>query len=143
MAGGRAEIWPAPASLRQCLPLCPRRGVRFLTPAQDRAFVSDMANHLNTFFAAMADPTRRAVIEQLTAGRATVTALAAPHDMALPSFMRHLKVLEDAGLVRTVKKGRVRTCVIEPAPLIEAQGWLEWQRAVWESRNPREDTPQD
>lgn len=96
-----------------------------------------MTNHLSNFFAAMADPTRRAVIEQLTAGRATVTELAAPHDMALPSFMRHLKVLEDAGLVRSVKKGRVRTCVIEPAPLIEAQGWLAWQRAVWEGRTDR------
>ncbi len=85
----------------------------------------------------MADPTRRAVIEQLTAGRATVSELAAQHDMALPSFMRHLKVLEDAGLVRSVKKGRVRTCVIEPGPLIEAQGWLAWQRAVWEGRNDR------
>ncbi len=96
-----------------------------------------MTAELDRFFAAMADPTRRAVIEQLTAGRATVTELAEPHDMALPSFMRHLKVLEDAGLVRSVKRGRVRTCVIEPAPLIEAQGWLEWQRAVWEGRNDR------
>ncbi len=98
-----------------------------------------MSAELDQFFAAMADPTRRAVIEQLTAGRATVSALAASHDMALPSFMRHLKVLEDAGLVRSVKKGRVRTCVIEPRPLIEAQGWLEWQRAVWEGRNDATD----
>jgi DNA-binding transcriptional ArsR family regulator len=70
----------------------------------------------------------------LARGPATVTALAAPHDIALPTFMRHLKVLESAGLVRSAKKGRVRTCHIEPAPLMEIQGWLEWQRRVWDNR---------
>ncbi|MDC1397948.1 metalloregulator ArsR/SmtB family transcription factor [Octadecabacter sp.] len=82
----------------------------------------------------MSDPTRRAVVERLARGPATVTALAAPHDIALPTFMRHLKVLESAGLVRSAKKGRVRTCHIEPAPLMEIQGWLEWQRRVWDNR---------
>lgn len=98
-----------------------------------------MTNQLDTFFAALADPTRRAVIERLAGGPATVTELAQPHDMALPSFMRHLHVLETTGLVRSVKKGRVRTCHIEAAPLIEAQGWLAWQRAVWEGRLDRLD----
>ncbi|SEW27076.1 transcriptional regulator, ArsR family [Cognatiyoonia koreensis] len=98
-----------------------------------------MANQLNAFFSALSDPTRRAVIERLASGEATVSALAAPHDMALPTFLRHLKVLEDSGLVRTVKKGRVRTCHIETGPLIEAQGWLAWQRAVWEGRMDRLD----
>jgi DNA-binding transcriptional ArsR family regulator len=96
-----------------------------------------MANYLNSFFSALSDPTRRAVIERLAGGPASVSDLAAPHDMALPTFLRHLKVLEDSGLVRSVKKGRVRTCHIEAQPLIEAQGWLAWQRAVWEGRNER------
>lgn len=85
----------------------------------------------------MADPTRRAVIEQLASGPATVSSLHAPHDMALPTFLRHLKVLENTGIVRSVKKGRVRTCHIEAAPLIEAQGWLAWQREIWETRMDR------
>ena len=93
-----------------------------------------MTNQLDTFFGAMADPTRRAVIERLASGPASVSELHAPHQMALPTFMRHLRVLEDTGIVRSIKKGRVRTCHIEAAPLIEAQGWLAWQREIWESR---------
>ena len=93
-----------------------------------------MNRDLNTSFAALADPTRRAVIERLVTGPATVSDLARPHSMALPTLMRHLKTLEDCGLVRSVKRGRVRTCHIEAAPLMELQGWLEWQRRVWETR---------
>ena len=93
-----------------------------------------MANKLDTSFSALSDPTRRAVIEQLVRGPTSVSDLAAPHNIALPTFMRHLRVLEDCGLVRSVKKGRVRTCHIEAAPLMEVQGWLEWQRRVWEGR---------
>ncbi|MDB4214086.1 metalloregulator ArsR/SmtB family transcription factor [Octadecabacter sp.] len=93
-----------------------------------------MQTHLDTALSALSDPTRRAVVERLARGPATVTVLAAPHDIALPTFMRHLKVLESAGLVRSAKKGRVRTCHIEPAPLMEIQGWLEWQRRVWDNR---------
>ncbi len=96
-----------------------------------------MTNQLNAFFSALSDPTRRSVIEKLAGGPATVTELAEPHDIALPTFLRHLKVLEDSGIVRSVKKGRVRTCHIEAAPLIEAQGWLAWQRQVWENRFDR------
>ena len=98
-----------------------------------------MANHLNSFFSALSDPTRRAIIERLCNGRASVKTLAEPHDMALPTFLRHLKVLEEAGIVRTIKRGRVRTCQLDPAPLIEAQGWLEWQRQLWEGRLDRLD----
>lgn len=99
-----------------------------------------MANqHLDLVFSTLSDATRRAVVERLVSGPASVTELAAPHDMALPTFMRHLKVLESAGLVRSVKKGRVRTCHIEAAPLIEVQGWLAWQRQVWEQRLDRLD----
>lgn len=98
-----------------------------------------MDNHLDHFFAAMADPTRRAVIERLTMGAAPVSDLAAPHDMALPSFLKHLKKLEEAGLVRTIKTGRVRMVHLEPAPLAEAEDWLNRQRRVWEGRLDRLD----
>ncbi len=93
-----------------------------------------MQQSLDALFSALADPTRRAIIERLARGRATVSELAAPHAMALPSFMRHLKVLETAGLVRSVKKGRVRSFRIDAAAILEAQGWLAWQREVWERR---------
>ncbi|MEJ6399092.1 ArsR/SmtB family transcription factor [Yoonia sp. 208BN28-4] len=96
-----------------------------------------MSQQLNAFFAAVSDPTRRAVVERLASGSATVSELAAPHPIALPTFMRHLKVLEDSGIVRSVKKGRVRTCHIEAEPLIAAQGWLAWQREIWEGRLDR------
>ena len=71
-----------------------------------------MTQQLDSFFGAMADPTRRAVIERLAASPASVSELHKPHPMALPTFLRHLKVLEDTGIVRSVKKGRVRTCYI-------------------------------
>lgn len=96
-----------------------------------------MTTTLDTTFAALSDPTRRAVVERLARGPASVTDLAAPHDIALPTFMRHLKVLEASGLVRSAKKGRVRTCHIEATPMMELQGWLEWQRRVWEGRIDR------
>ena len=92
-----------------------------------------MPNDLNRFFSALSDSTRRAVIEHLARGPASVTELHAAHKMALPTFMRHLKVLEDSGLIRSVKKGRVRTCQIDPQALSAAQGWLEWQREVLET----------
>jgi DNA-binding transcriptional ArsR family regulator len=96
-----------------------------------------MAHDLTYTLSALTDPTRRAVVERLAMGPASVSSLAAPHAMALPTFMRHLKILEDCGLVRSVKKGRVRTCHIAAGPLMELQGWLEWQRRVWESRVDR------
>ncbi|MGR3492876.1 MAG: ArsR/SmtB family transcription factor [Shimia sp.] len=96
-----------------------------------------MANHLDSFFAALADPTRRAIHERLTKGPAPVSALHAPHDIALPTFLKHLSKLEAAGLVRSEKKGRVRTVHIEAAPLAIAETWLSQQRAVWEGRIDR------
>lgn len=96
-----------------------------------------MAHDLTLAFSALSDPTRRAVVERLAMGPASVSSLAAPHAMTLPTFMRHLKTLENCGLVRSVKKGRVRTCHIEAAPLMELQGWFEWQRRVWEGRVDR------
>ncbi|NNJ69608.1 MAG: helix-turn-helix transcriptional regulator [Boseongicola sp.] len=96
-----------------------------------------MTNNLDTFFGAMSDPTRRAVIERLVTGPAPVSELHAPHDIALPTFLRHLKVLEDSGLVRSEKKGRVRTVHIEAAPLAVAEDWLQNQRLIWEGRIDR------
>lgn len=100
-----------------------------------------MSNDLDLFFAAMSDPTRRAVIERLAIGPASVSVLHEPHNMALPTFMRHLHVLEKTGIVRSIKKGRVRMCSIETGPLVAVQGWLAWQRAIWENRDatPRVD----
>ncbi|GGF70551.1 MULTISPECIES: ArsR/SmtB family transcription factor [Mameliella] len=96
-----------------------------------------MANHLDSFFGAMADPTRRAVIERLVGGPAPVSELHAPHDMALPSFLKHLRKLESAGLIRSEKQGRVRMVHIEAAPLAEAEHWLARQRRLWEEQTDR------
>lgn len=99
-----------------------------------------MTNNLDQLFTAMSDPTRRAVIERLvTGGPAAVSALHAPHDIALPTFLRHLKVLEASGLVRTEKAGRVRTVHLEAAPLAAAEHWLNRQRRMWEGRLDRLD----
>ncbi|MEM1101433.1 MAG: metalloregulator ArsR/SmtB family transcription factor [Pseudomonadota bacterium] len=96
-----------------------------------------MANNLDTFFSALSDPTRRAVIERLTEGPAPVTELHAPHGIALPTFMKHLSKLEAAGLVRSEKKGRVRTVHIEAGPLAAAEAWISKQRNLWEGRLDR------
>ncbi|MGP6087364.1 ArsR/SmtB family transcription factor [Antarctobacter jejuensis] len=96
-----------------------------------------MANQLDSFFGALADPTRRAVIERLIAGPAPVSDLHAPHDMALPSFLKHLNKLEAAGLVRSEKQGRSRIVHIEAAPLATAEDWLARQRQIWEARTDR------
>lgn len=99
--------------------------------------VSHMTNQqtrLNDTFHALADPTRRAVLAALGAGPATVSDLAQPFDMALPTFLQHLKVLEECGLVRSKKVGRVRTCQIKPKALAEAEDWLGAQRSLWTKR---------
>ncbi|GGL68263.1 ArsR/SmtB family transcription factor [Wenxinia marina] len=98
-----------------------------------------MTNSLDAFYSALSDPTRRAVIERLVRGPAPVSELHAPHDIALPTFLRHLKVLEAAGLVRSEKAGRVRTVHIEALALADAEGWIERQRRIWEARLDRLD----
>jgi DNA-binding transcriptional ArsR family regulator len=85
-------------------------------------------------FHALADPTRRAVLERLSIGVAPVSELAEPFDMALPSFLQHLKVLESCGLVRSRKSGRIRTYQMSPRPLRAAEGWMSKRRALWERR---------
>src|SRR6266511_1848705 len=89
---------------------------------------------LNRVFQALADPTRRAVLERLSGGPAPVSELAQPFKMALPSFSQHLVVLENCGLVRSRKTGRVRTYRLAPRPLKVAEHWMAMQRAHWERR---------
>lgn len=96
-----------------------------------------MPTQIDAIFAALADPTRRAVVEQLAEGAQPVTALAGPHDMALPSFLRHIEVLEAAGLVATRKQGRRRMVALKPRALDPIDGWLDGQRALWEGRLAR------
>ena len=89
---------------------------------------------LSAVFQALADPTRRAVLERLGRGPAAMTELAAPFDMALPSFSQHLDVLERSGLVRSHKSGRVRTYELTARRLKSAENWLARQRVLWERR---------
>ena len=90
--------------------------------------------HLPTVFGALADPTRLAVVERLVAGPASVSELAAPFDMAGPSFLKHLKVLEEAGVVATEKTGRVRTVRLAPETLGWVETWVRQHRRTWERR---------
>ncbi|WP_239134009.1 ArsR/SmtB family transcription factor [Rugosimonospora africana] len=92
---------------------------------------------LDRVFQALADPTRRSMVERLVRGPAPVRELAQPFAMSLPAVMQHLQVLEACGLVRTEKVGRVRTCHIEPAGLRMAEDWLGDQRTGWERRLDR------
>jgi DNA-binding transcriptional ArsR family regulator len=85
-------------------------------------------------FHALADPTRRAVVQRLGKGEATVSELAAPFDMALPSFLKHLGVLEQSHLITSRKSGRVRTCVLQRDSLMAAERWFSEQRALWQNR---------
>ena len=91
-----------------------------------------MNNELDKTFAALADPARRAMIERLVIGPATVSELAIPLPMSLPAVMLHLKVLEEAGLVTSRKTGRVRTCRIDPDRLSLAEHWVAARRIMWE-----------
>ncbi|WP_110031004.1 ArsR/SmtB family transcription factor [Hoeflea marina] len=99
-----------------------------------------MENHssdLDSAFHALADPTRRAVVSRLTRGPAPVSELARPFAMGLPSFMKHLRVLEADGLIRTEKRGRVRTCRIDAGRLAAAESWLAQQRVEWQAAADR------
>lgn len=91
-------------------------------------------------FYALSNATRRKVLERLSVGPATVSALAAPFDMKLPSFVQHLSVLEQSRLVKSKKRGRVRTYEIVPERFRVAEDWLSRQRQLWEARLDRFDT---
>ncbi|HEV3047566.1 MAG TPA: metalloregulator ArsR/SmtB family transcription factor [Solirubrobacteraceae bacterium] len=88
-------------------------------------------------FGALADPSRRAMVDRLIEGPASVSELAKPLAMSLPAVVQHLHVLEDSGLVRSRKLGRVRTCTIEPAALGTAERWIAQRRRTWEERLDR------
>ncbi len=92
---------------------------------------------LNGVFQALADPTRRAVLGRLGQGPASISELAKPFDMALPSFMKHIHFLEESGWIQTRKEGRVRTCVIEKKSFAVVEAWLSEQRDIWEGRTDR------
>lgn len=94
---------------------------------------------LSLLFHALSDPTRRAILARLAKGPAGVSELADPSGLRLPTVMRHLAVLEEAGLITTAKDGRVRSCVFVPTGLAPVQGWLDEHRAIWEARLDRLD----
>lgn len=89
-------------------------------------------DHLTATFAALADPTRRAILARLASGETSVTALAEPFDMSLPAVSKHLKVLQRAGLVTRGKAAQWRPCRLEAGPLKDAAAWLEHYRRHWE-----------
>ncbi len=96
--------------------------------------VNYSAPRLDSVFAALADPTRRAILARLARHESTVTDLAEPFPISLPAIAKHLHVLEQAGLVRSEKEGRIRYCRLEPKPLREATAWLDHYRNFWEER---------
>jgi len=97
------------------------------------------ADHLSATFAALADPTRRAILSRLATGEASVTELAEPFEISLPAISKHLKVLERSGLITRSRDAQWRPCRIEARPLAEADGWLENYRRIWEASFQRLD----
>ena len=98
------------------------------------------SDRLSNTFAALADPTRRAILARLAAGEASVTELAKPFEMSMPAISKHLKVLERAGLIARGREAQWRPCRIQAKPLAEADGWLEGYRRFWEGRYQRLDS---
>lgn len=90
------------------------------------------ARRLDRTFAALADPTRRRILEHLARGERNVTELARPHAMSLPAVSKHLRVLEQAGLLRRRRVGRIHTMQLQPEPLQQATAWIEYHRKFWE-----------
>jgi DNA-binding transcriptional ArsR family regulator len=99
-----------------------------------------MADQLSTTFAALADPTRRAILARLATGEYSVTALAEPFDMSLPAVSKHLRVLERAGLIARGREAQWRPCRLQAEPLREVVDWAERYRHLWEGRLDRLDT---
>lgn len=90
------------------------------------------ATELDAVFAALSHPIRRSIVERLSAGECTVSDLAQPHDVSLPAISRHLRVLEEAGLLEQTPEGRVRRCHLNARPLSAAFGWIVQYRLFWE-----------
>jgi DNA-binding transcriptional ArsR family regulator len=99
--------------------------------------MAQYSSGLDTVFGALSDPTRRLVIGELGRGPASVSDLARSSSMTLPSFMKHIRMLESTGLICTAKAGRVRTCTLNRERLAVVDGWLAEQRAIWEGRTDR------
>ena len=97
-------------------------------------------DHLSTTFAALADPTRRAILARLATGECSVTELAEPFEMSMPAVSKHLRVLERAGLIARGREAQWRPCRIEAAPIKEVADWAERYRGIWEARFDRLDT---
>jgi DNA-binding transcriptional ArsR family regulator len=100
-------------------------------------YVESAERNIDLLFQALADPSRRAMVDRLTRGPATVSELARPLAMSLPAVVQHLGLLQASGLVRSEKLGRVRTCSIEPAALRTAEAWVTERRTAWEQRLDR------
>ena len=98
-----------------------------------------MSDQLSNTFAALADPTRRAILARLASGEASVTELAQPFDMSMPAVSKHLKVLERAGLIARGREAQWRPCRIEAGPLKDISDWVEHYRIIWEQRLDRLD----
>ena len=136
------EVFPVRA---RGTPYRPKRTLNHIVKYPACISVNQMVNQsavpldLDAIFAALAHPIRRAILEQLAAGDATVGELAEPYDVSLPAISRHLRVLEDAGLLHVEPEGRVRRCQIEVGPLSAAFGWLTRYRVLWEDRFARLD----
>ena len=99
--------------------------------------MENFGHRLNLAFAALADPTRRAIVARLSSGDATVGELAEPFEIGLPTLLKHIRVLERGGLVSSEKSGRVRTCSLTPGALRSTDDWLRTHIATWESRLDR------
>lgn len=97
-------------------------------------YMPNYGANLDPVFRALSNATRRAVVGRLGEGPAAVSELAEPFDMALPSFLQHLEVLEQAGVIESRKDGRVRMVRLTPLPLQAAEGWISEQRSIWERR---------
>jgi DNA-binding transcriptional ArsR family regulator len=100
-------------------------------------YLEPPAPEVDLVFQALADPTRRAIVDRLIEGPSSVSELARPLPMSLPAVVQHLQVLESSGLVHSVKRGRVRTCTVEPQVLGAVEGWVAQRRKSWEERLDR------
>lgn len=99
--------------------------------------MANLESRLNLTFAALADPTRRAIVARLCTGDATVGELAEPFEIGLPTLLKHIRVLEEGGLVSSEKTGRVRTCSLTPGALLNTDDWIRSHIATWEGRLDR------
>jgi len=99
-----------------------------------------MTDHLSATFAALSDPTRRAILARLASGECSVTELAGPFEMSMPAVSKHLRVLERAGLIIRSREAQWRPCRLRPAPLKDVSEWIERYRATWEQRFDRLET---